>query len=259
MLVLTMSTLSINKNKEKHLTLKGHLIELRQRLIKSVIAVVITTGISFIFARELFEFFQSRAPEDTTFIAIEVTEKIGIYMKLCLYSGIVLALPFLIYQLVMFVRPALTQEEKKYLYILLPGVLIFFFAGAAFTYYVFLPPAMEFMIDFPLMDDIATSQIRIGNYISVVAKLILVMGLVFELPIIIYFFTRIGLVTPGGLSKYRRFAYVGAFIIAAIITPTIDPINQTIVAVPIMVLYEIGILLSRLANKQRLSPGKSKV
>lgn len=245
------NVMPIGKTKEKNLTLKEHLIELRQRLIKSVIAIVITSSISFIFAEQIFEFFKSRAPKDTVFIAIEVTEKIGVYMKLCLYSGLVLALPFLIYQLVMFVRPALTRDEKKYLYILLPGVILFFFAGAAFTYYVFLPPAMEFMIDFPLMDDIAISQIRIGNYISVVAKLILVMGLVFELPIIIYFFARIGLITPKGLSRYRRFAYVGAFIIAAIVTPTIDPINQTIVAIPIMVLYEVGILLSKLANRQR--------
>jgi len=243
--------MGIKQKKDKELTFKGHLDELRSRLIKSVIAVVITTGISFAFAGQIFEFFESRVPEDTVFIAIEVTEKVGIYMKLCLYSGVVLALPFLIYQLVMFIHPALTRTERKYLYFLLPGVIVFFFAGAAFTYYVFLPPALDFLIDFPLMEDIAISQIRIGNYISIVAKMLLVMGLVFELPLVIYFLTRIGVVTPKWLSRYRRFAYVGAFVISAIVTPTIDPINQTIVAIPIIVLYEIGILLSRLARRQR--------
>ena len=249
-------TMGIKQRKEKELTLKGHLDELRQRLIKSVIAVVITIGVSFIFARRIFEFFESRA-EDVDFIYIDVTEMVGIYMKLCLYSGLVLALPFLIYQLVMFVHPALTRSERKYLYILLPGVILFFFGGAAFTYYIFLPPALDFLINFPLTEGIAEPQIRIGNYISIVAKMLFIMGLVFELPLIIYFLTRIGVVTPQWLSRFRRFAFVGAFIIAAIVTPTFDPINQTIVAVPIVLLYEIGILLSKLAQRQRSSPLES--
>lgn len=246
-----MNVMGIKKTKEKDLTLKGHLDELRQRLIRSVIAIVITTGVSFAFAEQLFDFFQSRAGDDVIFQAIDVTEQVGIYMKLCLYSGLVLALPFLIYQLVMFVRPALTPDEKKYLYLLLPGVVVFFFAGAAFTYYIFLPPALDFLIDFPFTPDSIEPQIRIGNYVSIVARMLLVMGLVFELPIVIYFFTRIGLVTPRGLAKYRRFAYVGAFIVSAIVTPTIDPLNQTIVAIPIIILYEVGILLSKLARRQR--------
>lgn len=245
------------KTKENDLTLRGHLDELRQRLIKSVIAVVITTGVSFVFARRIFDFFQSRAPEDTVFIAIEVTEKIGIYMKLCLYSGLVLALPFLIYQMVMFVHPALTRTERKYLYMLLPGVILFFFAGAAFTYYIFLPPALQFLIDFPLMEDVAISQIRIGSYISIVAKMLLIMGLIFELPIIMYFLARIGVITSKWLSKYRKFAYVCAFIVSAIVTPTIDPINQTIVAIPIILLYEVGILFSKIAQRQRSSSMES--
>ncbi len=244
------------KEEKKELTLKGHLDELRRRLILSIIAVVITTGVSFVFSKRIFDFFKSRA-EDVDFIYIEVTEMVGVYMKIALYSGLVLALPFLIYQMVMFIRPALTREEKKYLYILLPGVILFFFTGAAFTYYIFLPPALDFLIDFPLTEGIAEPQIRIGNYVSIVAKMLLVMGLIFELPLIIYFLTRIGVVTPQWLSKYRRFAIVGAFIIAAVVTPTIDPINQTIIAVPIVLLYEIGILLSKLAQRQRSSPKES--
>jgi sec-independent protein translocase protein TatC len=121
---------------------------------------------------------------------------------------------------------------------------------------VFLPPALNFLIDFPLMGDVA-SQIRIGNYISVVAKMLFIMGLIFELPIVMYFLARIGVITSKWLSKYRRYAYVVAFILSAIVTPTIDPINQTIVAVPIMLLYEIGILLTRLAQKQRSGPEES--
>ena len=142
-------TMETNKISEKNLTLREHLIELRQRLIKSVIVVAVTTGISFIFAGRIFDFFQSRAPEDTVFIVIELQEKMSVYMQISIYSGIVLALPFLIYQLVMFIRPALTTNEKKYLYTLLPGIILFFFAGAVFTYYIFLPPALDFLINFP--------------------------------------------------------------------------------------------------------------
>lgn len=238
------------QSKEKVLTLRGHLEELRRRLIKSVIAIVITSIVSFVFARQIFDFFTSRA-EDIDFIYIEVTEMVGIYMKVCLYSGIVLALPFLIYQLVMFVRPALTRNEKRYLYLLLPGVILFFLGGAAFAYFVFLPPALHFLIDAPFISGIAEPQIRIGNYVSVVTTLLFTVGIVFELPLVIFFLTKIGIVTPQWLSKYRKYAIVVAFILAAIITPTFDPLNQTIIAVPIVLLYEIGILLSKLARRKQ--------
>jgi len=244
------------QSKEKVLTLKGHLVELRQRLIKSVIAVVITTGVSFAFAGRIFEFFESRVPDNVDLVAIQVTEQVSVFMKVCLYAGVVLALPFLIYQMVMFVHPALTRNERSYLYLLMPGVILFFLAGAAFTYFVFLPPALRFLIDFPWLDSVMP-MISIGNYISVVTKLLFVMGLVFEIPLIMYFLTKIGVVTPQWLAKFRRFAIVGAFIVAAIVTPTPDPINQTIVAVPIILLYELGILLSKLARRQRPSPVES--
>lgn len=249
-----MDAVGIKKKQEKALTLREHLEELRRRLLWSAIAVVIAIVISFTFAGRIFELFQSLAPEDTVFIVLEVTEKFSVYMQVCLYSGLILALPFLVYQLVMFIRPALTKDEKKYLYVLLPGIVLFFFAGAAFTYYVFLPPAIKFLIDFSAVP--AETQVRLGPYISMVAKMLLVMGLVFELPIVIYFLTRIGVITPQGLSRFRKLAYVGAFILSAIVTPTVDPVNQTIVAIPIIILYEIGILLGRLAMRQRVSSAR---
>ncbi|MFC2000431.1 twin-arginine translocase subunit TatC [Chloroflexota bacterium] len=240
------------KSGGKSLTFKGHLIELRKRLLWSVIAVVATTCISLVYARHIFNFFEDRAPDDIVFVQIGVTEMVGVYMKVCLYSGLVLALPFLLYQAVMFVNPALTRNEKRYLYTLMPGVMVFFLAGAAFAYWVFLPPALRFLLDFPLVDEgTAASMISIGNYISVIVKLLVAMGLIFQLPLVMYFLSKIGVISPQWLSKYRRFAFVGAFIIAAIVTPTFDPLNQTIVAVPIVILYELGILLSRLAVRKR--------
>jgi len=252
--------MGIKQEKEKALTLKGHLVELRRRLIWSVIAVVITTGISFAFARQIFDFLESRAPEEgVTIIFVEVTEMIGTYMKVCLYSGIVLALPFLMYQMVMFVHPALTRQEKRYLYLLMPGVLLFFAAGAAFGYIVFLPRALEFLLNFPWLagPEAPAPYISIGNYISVVTRLLLAMGLIFELPLVMFFLSKIGVVSPQGLSRYRKFAIVGAFIVAAIVTPTPDPVNQTIVAIPIILLYEVGILLAKLARRKAPAPAES--
>jgi len=249
----------IKQKKEKDLTLKGHLVELRRRLIWSVVAVVITTAISFAFARRIFDFLESRAPgpeEGVTIIFVEVTEMIGTYMKVCLYSGVVLALPFIIYQIVMFVRPALTRQEKTYLYLLMPGVLLFFAAGAAFGYIVFLPRALDFLLNFPWLNS-ADPYISIGNYISVVTRLLLAMGLIFELPLVMFFLSKIGVVSPQGLSRFRKFAIVGAFIVAAIVTPTPDPVNQTIVAIPIILLYEVGILLAKLARRQAPAPAES--
>jgi sec-independent protein translocase protein TatC len=160
--------------------------------------------------------------------------------------------------MVMFVHPALTRNERRYLYLLMPGVILFFLAGAAFGYYVFLPPALKFLLHFPWYD-VPSPFISIGDYISVVTKFLLAMGLIFELPLLMFFLTKIGVVSPKGLSKFRKFAFLGAFVLAGFLTPTVDPINQTIVAIPIILLYEIGILLSRLARRGRPAAVKGQV
>jgi sec-independent protein translocase protein TatC len=240
----------VKQNKDRVLTLRAHLEELRRRLIRSLIAVAITTIISLVFARHIFDFFTSRKPEDVDLVYTHVIEMVTTYFKVCLYSGVVLALPFLIYELVMFIHPALTRNERRYLYLLMPGVILCFLAGAAFGYYVFLPPALKFLLHFPWYD-VPSPFISIGDYISVVTKFLFAMGLIFELPVLMFFLTKIGVVSPQWLSRQRKLAIVAAFILAGFLTPTVDPINQTIVAIPIIVLYEAGILLSRLAHRGR--------
>ncbi len=222
----------------------SHLEDIRKRLIKCVIVVVITTIASFIFAKDIFNILKSRAG-DINLIYIEMAEMISTYFKVALISGVVLALPFIVYQLVMFIRPGLTSNERKYLYILLPSVILSFAAGVAFGYFVLLPPAIKFLMSFG--SDIATPQIRVGNYVSLLTTLLFAIGLCFETPLLIFFLAKIHVVSAEMLSKFRKFAIVGAFIIGAVITPTFDPINQTLVAAPLIVLYEIGILLARLA------------
>ena len=225
------------------LTITGHLQELRQRLVKSVIVVIITTSISFFFAKQIFDIL-IRPAGDINLIFVEMTEMFGTYMKVALASGIALAMPFLVYQLVMFVSPALTRQEKRYIYLMLPFVSFMFLGGIAFGYFILVPPATNFLISFG--SDIAEPQIRIGNYISIVLRLLLSIGAVFETPVIILFLTKIGVITPKWLANKRKYAFVGAFILAAIITPTFDPVNQSLVAAPLIILYETSIWISKL-------------
>ncbi len=233
---------------DKKLTVLGHLSELRSRLIKSVIAVLITTVISFVFANQIFHIMILPA-EGINLIYIEMTEMIGTYMKVSLVSGIILAMPYLVYQLIMFVSPGLTHREKKYVYLILPWIALMFVGGVIFSYFILLPPAMKFLITFG--SDIATPQIKIGNYISIVSRLLLAIGLVFEMPVITTFLARLGIITPKWLSSKRKPAIILAFILAAIITPTFDPVNQTLVAAPLIVLYEISIWLAKIVARKR--------
>ncbi len=231
----------------KKLTMLGHLSELRNRLIRCVIAVLITTIISFIFAKQIFHILILPAG-GINLIFIEMTEMIGTYMKVCLTSGIILAMPYLIYQLIMFISPALTRKETRHVFLILPWIALMFAGGVAFGYFILVPPATKFLITFGT--DIATPQIKIGNYISIVTRLLLAIGLVFEMPVITTFLSRLGVITPKWLSDKRKPAIIFAFILAAIITPTFDPVNQTLVAAPLIVLYEMSIWLAKLVQRK---------
>ncbi len=232
---------------DKRLTILGHLAELRRRLIICVLVVAVTTALSFVFAKQIFDILAAPAG-GIKFVYIEMTEMLGVYMKVCLTAGIALAMPILVYHLIMFVSPALTRREKKYVYLVIPWVVIMFLGGVFFGYYVLLPPAIGILTSFG--SDIATPQIRIGNYISLVTRLLLVIGLVFELPVITTFLARLGVVKSSWLAGKRKFAVVLAFVIAAAITPTFDPINQTFVAVPLIVLYELSIWLAKIVERR---------
>lgn len=243
---------------EKNLTLFEHLAELRTRLVIVMVVVAVTTAISFaLLTQPIIDFLLRPATEGFGNFELIYTEMTGFfapYMKVAIVTGIILAMPVIIYQIIMFVAPGLTRKERTYLFILLPWIMLSFAIGAAFAYFVFIPPAVQFLIGFG--SSIAKPQIRIGNYIDFVSSLIFWVGVVFETPLIIFFLARIGVVTPQLLSRYRRIAWVVAFILAAFITPTFDPVNQTLVAVPIIVLYEVGVLLARVAvrSNRQTSP-----
>jgi len=232
---------------ESKLSILDHLQELRQRLIKSVIAVAVASVIAFIFYEWIF-YILKLPTEGLNLIYIEMTEMLGTIMKVCLIAGIILAMPYLVYHGIMFVSPALTPKEKKYVYFILPWIALMFTGGVVFSYFVLIPPATRFLVSFG--SGIASPEIRVGNYISVVARLLLAIGIVFEMPVITTFLARLGVLKPKWLSDHRKTAIIFAFILAAIITPTFDPINQSLVAIPLIILYEMSIWLARLVYKK---------
>jgi len=229
------------------LTVLSHLYELRSRLIKSVIAIAVASVIAFVFADWIF-YILTLPAGDIPLIYIEMTEMLGTYMRVSLVAGIALAMPYLVYQVIMFVSPALTPREKKYVFLVLPWIGLMFIGGVVFGYFVLIPPALKFLLTFGA--NIATPQIKVGNYIALVTRLLLSIGLVFELPVVTTFLARIGVVKAKWLADRRRPAIIIAFILAAAITPTFDPINQSLVAVPLIVLYELSIWLARLVQKK---------
>ena len=242
--------------KDDQAPITNHLVELRRRIAYSVVAIAVCTGASFAFHQQILKALMEPAqgfagiPNEKP-IFTDITEFIGIAMKVSLLSGVVLAMPFVLYQMVMFVAPGLTPSERRYLYTLLPVSLLVFAAGAAFGYRILFPPAVRFLLTFG--SDIATPFIRIGNYVNLMLSLFFWMGLLFETPVVLFFLARIGVVTPEWLGKQRRYAVVVAFILGALITPTFDPVNQAMVAIPIVVLYEVGVWLAKIGRKVRRS------
>ena len=240
--------------KDEKVPLGQHIQELRRRLIWSVLAVLICTGAAFAFHERILILLMEPAqgfadiPNEKP-IYTDLTEFIGVAMKASLLVGLFASLPVVLYQVVMFAAPGLTPKERRYLYILLPVSLLAFAGGAAFGYRILFPPAVDFLLGFG--SDVATPYIRIGSYVGLMLSLLFWMGIVFETPVVLFFLSKIGVVTPEFLARHRRFAIVIAFILGALITPTFDPINQSFVAVPIIVLYEVGIWLAKLGRRGR--------
>lgn len=235
-------------NDRRQIPIREHLLELRRRMTWSAIVIVITTAVAFVFHEQILTFLMGPAKGFAEIpngkpVYTDLTEFISTAFKASLLVGLFTALPFVLYQIIMFVAPGLTPSERRYLYGLMPACLLAFALGAAFGYQILFPPAVKFLLSFGT--DIATPFIRIGNYVNLMLSLLFWMGIVFETPIVMFFLSKIGVVTPQWFGKQRRYALVMAFVLGALITPTFDPINQTLVAVPIIVLYEIGIWLAK--------------
>ncbi|HEX9014684.1 MAG TPA: twin-arginine translocase subunit TatC [Chloroflexota bacterium] len=227
---------------EKKLTIVEHLEELRTRLMISVGALVVTTILSLTFTGKFLEILIE--PAGIKPIFLRPTEMFITYFQVALIGGVVLAMPVIVYQLIRFIVPGLRSNEKKYLYMVIPTATLLFVLGILFCFKVILPFALRYLLTFG--GDIAQAQISIEEYISFVTTLLLWMGVAFELPLVIVFLSKLNIVKYQQLRGYWKYAFLGSFVIAAIITPTPDPFNQTMVAVPLYLLYEIGLLFARI-------------
>jgi sec-independent protein translocase protein TatC len=229
------------------MTLLEHLEELRSRLVKVAIAIGITTAIGFIFAQQFVDFLAVPIGGLDKLQAIDVTENISVFMQVSLIGGLVLAMPVIVYQLIRFIVPGLTQDEKRYLWIVVPTASLLFVAGVAFAFFVMLPNAVPFLTSFL---NIPTKP-RPETYFGFITKLMFWIGVSFQTPLILAFLARLGIISPQLLTKYRRHAIVFMAVLAAVITPTVDPVNMMLVMAPLVVLYEFGVILSRITYRKR--------
>ncbi len=228
------------------LTIVEHLEELRDRLIVIAIALVISTAFSLIFTERVLLVLK-KPMEQHVLVAQGPTEGFVVYFRVALICGVALAMPVILYEIVRYLLPALTPQEKRYLYLLLPGGTLSFIAGLAFAGLVMLPAAVRFLASFGA--NIITPLWTIEKYIGFVTTVMFWVGVIFELPLVMFFLAKLNLVTSKALSNFRRFWIVLAAVIAAVVTPTPDPVNMVIVMVPLILLYEVGILLVKIAGK----------
>ncbi len=242
----------MTKNETKN-TFSNHIQELRKRIGISFIAMIIAGIGTFIFHKEILEFlinppngityFQTTKP-----IYTELTEYISVAIKVSIYTGLLISSPIIFLQIILFISPGLKRNEKIFLYLSIPIIYLTFALGLIFGLYILFPPAIKFLITYG--SDIAEPYIRIGSYINILISLLIWMGLIFQTPFIMFILGKLKIINAKKLSKSRRYFWVIAFIVGAIITPTFDPINQTLVAIPVIMLYEIGFILVWLINRK---------
>jgi sec-independent protein translocase protein TatC len=231
-----------------------HLEELRSRLIRAVLAIFVAFLLCLVFAERVFSLLAAPIarllPHGSTLIFTALQDPFFIYLKVSFIAGIFVALPYVLYQLWKFVSPGLYDRERKMAVPFITLATLLFYTGALFAYFIVFPAAFKFFLSYQTPELKAMLSIR--EYVSLVMALMLAFGAVFETPIVIVFLGLLGIFNSGQLKRGRRYFVVIAFVIGAVLTPTPDVINQTLMAVPMLLLYEIGIWLLVYLEKKRL-------
>ncbi len=231
-----------------------HLNDLRKHLVRILIALAVCVVIMFAFTPQLIGFLAQPIGGIEELTAIDVTETVGVFMRVALLGAVVLASPYIAFELWLFAAPGLRPSEKKIGLLGIPLVLAFFIAGIAFSYYVLIPTALPFLLNFMGIQALP----RVSSYTNFVSGLLFWMGVLFQYPLLIYILSSMGLVKPQVLAQGWRLAIIIIAVAAALITPTGDPVNMSLVMAPMMVLYILGIGLSYLAQIGRKKKSKSK-
>ena len=237
---------------EKKLPLTSHLQELRKRLILSFIAIGVGFGLCYAFADSIFDILAAPLlnvmPKGGSLIFISVAEAFFTYMKVAFIASVILTSPFLLYQIWAFVAPGLYQKEKKYVIPFVLGGSLFFAVGVLFGYFVAIPVGFKFLLGYAT--DVIKPMPSMKEYLSFSIKFLLAFGLVFEFPVVLVLLAKIGIIDAKMLARQRKYAILLIFVVAAAVTPSPDLISQVIMALPLMALYELSILLSRIFGKK---------
>lgn len=230
-----MSTKSIET-----MSIWGHINELRKRLFVAIGALAATTLVSFALVPVLLDIITKPVGGLDNLQSIEMTENIGVFMRLSLLSGFIIAFPIIIGEILAFIAPGLSKNEKRWIFITIPIATILFLSGVAFAYFVMLPVAVPYLINFL---GVPTTP-RLLSYTKFTTSLIFWLGIGFELPIVVFALAKFKLVTPKTLLKQWRVAIVIISVLAAAITPTVDPVNMAILMVPLFLLYLLSVLFA---------------
>jgi sec-independent protein translocase protein TatC len=238
---------------ESRMSFMEHLGELRTRLMRSLLALLVGLGIALPFSQQIMDYLAKPARDTNhNLVFLSLTEAFWVQMKIGLIVGLFVASPAVLWQVWRFISPGLHVHEKKYA---APFVIIgtlLFIGGGAFSLKVVTPFAIQFLLSYERPG--LQAMISIGNYIDFLLKFTVAFGAVFELPLVLTILARLGVVSPATLAKNRKYAILGAFIAAAVLTPTPDMFNQTLMAGPLILLYEVGILCARLFGKRAPAP-----
>lgn len=236
---------------EKNLTIIEHIDELRSRLVVIVGFFIVAIVGSFFLAKPLIQFLQiDGEAENITLNAFNVTDPIMIYLKVIIFIAVILISPMLMYQLWAFITPGLHERERQVTLSYIPFAFLLSVGGIAFAYLVLLPYVMRFMMNLS-MDLGIVQTIGINEYFNFLFQLTIPFAIIFQLPIVLLFLTRLGILNPTTLVRVRKYAYFGLFVIAAFITPP-DLFSHLFVTVPLFILYEISIIISRFGYRKYL-------
>lgn len=227
----------------KVMSIWDHLEELRKRLLIAILALIAAAGVSFYFAPSLIDILAVPVGGMQNLHVIRVTENISVTMKISLLGGVIIAMPIIVYELLAYVLPGLHKDEKRWIYFGAPAASLLFLGGVLFAYWVMLPVAVPFLTTFLNTQ----SDIILSDYIDFVTNMMFYIGLSFEIPLIIFILAKLKLITAKVLLKQWRIAILVIAAIAAIATPTTDPVNMAILMVPLFLLYWLSVLLAALA------------
>lgn len=243
------------------MTLMEHLRELRNRVLVSAVAVVLGMVLCLYFYEWILDFLTAPAPDvqnpdgsvgELRLASFSPLDRIGVIFKIGLYGGLIMASPVVIYEILAFILPGLTPREKRLVVPGLLGILAFLVGGMAFAYYIILPASLNFLLG--LSEDQFITLVGAKQYIDFVTRIIFWVGISFELPMVIALAAKLGIVRARQLLGFWRYAIVIVFVIAAIVTPTPDPLTQSLVAGPLLVLYFVGILFALFLQPRKKEP-----